>query len=136
MALIIAIVFMLLLSMLGLSAMQNTILQERMAGNQRDHDMAFQAAEAALREAERQIDNGMAKSLEEGESLAEEYDFSSVANLARDPGYRITDMGVAGSQGCLIFRVYLIRTTGYGGSKNSQVELESRLIRSRNNDCE
>jgi len=45
----IALIFLLLMTILGVSAMQGTTMQERMAGNQRDRDLAFQAAEAALR---------------------------------------------------------------------------------------
>jgi type IV pilus assembly protein PilX len=38
--------------LLGTSATLNTNLQERMAGNTRNRDLAFQAAEAALKDAE------------------------------------------------------------------------------------
>lgn len=51
-ALVIALIFLLLLTLIGVTAMQTTTLQERMAGNVRDRSLAFQAAEAALREAE------------------------------------------------------------------------------------
>ncbi|HMB74618.1 MAG TPA: PilX N-terminal domain-containing pilus assembly protein [Gammaproteobacteria bacterium] len=51
-ALIIALVFLIVLTMLGVSSMRTTTLQQRMAGNQRDSNLAFQAAEAGLREAE------------------------------------------------------------------------------------
>lgn len=37
--------------------MQSTILQDRMTGNLQDHELAFQAAEAALREAESLLRN-------------------------------------------------------------------------------
>lgn len=50
--LIIALVFLLLMTLVGVAAMQGTTLQERMAGNHRDRNLAFQAAEAALREGE------------------------------------------------------------------------------------
>ncbi len=50
--LIVALVLLLILTIIGLAATQSTNLEERMAGNERDHDMAFQAAEAALRSAE------------------------------------------------------------------------------------
>jgi len=48
----IALIFLLLMTILGVSAMQGTTMQERMAGNQRDRDLAFQVAEAALRAGE------------------------------------------------------------------------------------
>lgn len=51
-ALAIALIFLLLMTLLGVSAMQGSNLQERMAGNLRDRNMAFQAAEAALRTGE------------------------------------------------------------------------------------
>lgn len=52
MALIISLVFMLMLAIIGASALRGTLLQERMAGNTRDTNTAFQAAEAALRAGE------------------------------------------------------------------------------------
>lgn len=48
----ISLIFLVLLAVLGLAAMQDTGMQERMAGNSRDKDLALQAAEAALRDAE------------------------------------------------------------------------------------
>ncbi len=52
-ALLISLVFMLILTIICASALQSTTLQERMAGNARDTNSAFQAAEAALREGEK-----------------------------------------------------------------------------------
>lgn len=51
-SLLVAVVFLLVLALLGISATQSNILQERMSSNTRNRDLAFQAAEAALREAE------------------------------------------------------------------------------------
>jgi len=47
-ALVVALVFLLIMTLIGSAAMQGTSQQENMAGNFRDHDLAFQAAEAAL----------------------------------------------------------------------------------------
>jgi type IV pilus assembly protein PilX len=55
-ALIVALSILLVLTILGVSAMRTTSLQEKMAGNARDTDVAFQAAESAIREAERFLD--------------------------------------------------------------------------------
>lgn len=52
--LVVALIFMLILSLIGVSSMQGTTMQEKMAGNLRDQYSAFNAAEAALREGERQ----------------------------------------------------------------------------------
>jgi type IV pilus assembly protein PilX len=51
-ALAIALIFLLLMTLLGVSAMRSSNLQERMAGNLRDRNMAFQSAEAGLRAGE------------------------------------------------------------------------------------
>lgn len=53
--LLISLIFLLALSMLGITAMQGATLEERMAGNQRERNIAFEAAEAALRDAEQDI---------------------------------------------------------------------------------
>lgn len=51
-ALIIALVFLLVLTLLGTSTMRTSTMQERMAGNMRDWNIGFQRAEAGLRSAE------------------------------------------------------------------------------------
>ena len=51
-ALIVALVMLLVMTVLGVTAARNTNLQERMAGNLRDSNLAFQSAERALREGE------------------------------------------------------------------------------------
>ncbi|HSH29209.1 MAG TPA: PilX N-terminal domain-containing pilus assembly protein [Thiohalobacter sp.] len=55
-ALIVSLLLLLIMTLLGVSAMQTTTLQERMAGNTRDRAVALQAAEYALRDAETVID--------------------------------------------------------------------------------
>jgi type IV pilus assembly protein PilX len=51
-ALIMALVFLMILTIIGVTALSTTSLQEKMAGNVQDKHTAFQAAESALREAE------------------------------------------------------------------------------------
>jgi type IV pilus assembly protein PilX len=53
-----AIIFLVMLSMLGVNAAQMTNLEERMAGNNRSRDLAFQAAEAALKHVENNLGSG------------------------------------------------------------------------------
>jgi len=55
--LIVSLILLLLLTLVGVAGMNMTSLEERMSGNYRDHEMAFQAAEAALVEAENFIEN-------------------------------------------------------------------------------
>lgn len=54
-ALVVGLIFLVVLSLLGISAMQSATLEERMAGNLRDRSLAVQSAEAALRDAENDI---------------------------------------------------------------------------------
>lgn len=55
-ALVVGLLLLLVLTILGVSAMRGTTLQERMAGNMQDRAIAFQAAEAALRAGESKLD--------------------------------------------------------------------------------
>ena len=55
--LIVSLVLLLVLTILGVAGVQNTTMEERMAGNYRDRFSAFQAAEAALRTGERTVDD-------------------------------------------------------------------------------
>lgn len=54
-ALIVALLMLLVMTVLGIAAMGVTRMEERMAGNTRDIDVAFQAAEAGLRDSEERI---------------------------------------------------------------------------------
>jgi type IV pilus assembly protein PilX len=54
-ALIIALIMLLVMTVLGIAAMGVTRMEERMAGNARDVDLAFQASEAGLRDGEARV---------------------------------------------------------------------------------
>ena len=56
-ALIIALVFLLAMTMIGVAAMRDTTQQESMAGNTRQRNLAFQVSEAGLRSAEQFLKN-------------------------------------------------------------------------------
>lgn len=55
-ALVVALVFLLVMTLIGTTAMRSSGYQEIMAGNLRNHNLAFQAAEAALQEAANRLD--------------------------------------------------------------------------------
>lgn len=55
--LMVSMVMLLLLSIIGVTGSQVTSLEEKMAGNSYDQNIAFQSAEDALRSAEQVIDN-------------------------------------------------------------------------------
>ena len=50
--LVVSLIILLVVTMLAISSMQSTALEERMAGNTNDRNLAFQSTESALREAE------------------------------------------------------------------------------------
>ena len=54
-ALFTCLVLLVILTLIGVTAMTSSTLQERMAGNTLNNQLAFQAAEAALREGEQSI---------------------------------------------------------------------------------
>jgi type IV pilus assembly protein PilX len=53
--LVTSMLLLLVLTIIGVTVMQMSRMQERMAGNARDVNLAFQAAEGALRNAEREV---------------------------------------------------------------------------------
>lgn len=58
-ALAIGLIVLVLLTLIGVTGMRATSLEERMAGNELDRNNAFQAAEASLRGAEDFLINGI-----------------------------------------------------------------------------
>lgn len=54
-ALFVSLIILLMLTLIGLAASQITVQQERMAGNVRESNQAFQEAEATLREIEQRV---------------------------------------------------------------------------------
>jgi type IV pilus assembly protein PilX len=51
-----ALMFLLVLAVLGVSALSSTLMQEKMVSNTKDANLAFQAAEAALRDGEADVE--------------------------------------------------------------------------------
>jgi len=138
-ALVIALVFLLLMTLIGVTAMQTTTLQERMAGNERDRNLAFQAAEAALREAEEWVANNAA-TLSSATELANpaNWDGSGATDTVTVDGLQLAAQPVfhvgppqfqrLGSELPPVFRcIYPITTRGVGGSDAAVVVLRSNF---------
>lgn len=66
MALITGLIFMVVLTLLAIAAMRTTTLEELMARNARDRDLAFQSAEAALRAGEAELTGAVPPTLAAG----------------------------------------------------------------------
>jgi len=64
--LIVSLLVLLVMTIIGVTAMQTTTFEEMMAGNMRDRNLAFQAAEAAMRDAETLIENSVSPSAFDG----------------------------------------------------------------------
>lgn len=117
--LIAALVILLVLTAIGLASMRAASLQERIAGNLLDQELAMQAAEAALRVAEAAL-----KTRELDELVFDRRVFISFEGVATDPSYSLsklatlrdsTEAGVAiDGEGYLI----RIEATGHGRARS------------------
>jgi type IV pilus assembly protein PilX len=54
--LIVSLIMLLVVTLIAVSSMQGTVMEEKMAGNTRDRNLAFQTAESSLREAETYVE--------------------------------------------------------------------------------
>ena len=57
--LVISLIILVAMTLIGITAMRTSVMQEKMAGNMRNKELAFQAAEATLREAEQYVQNNV-----------------------------------------------------------------------------
>ncbi len=141
MVLMVVLVFLVLLMLFGTWAVRDGAMQEKMAGNTRNQDLALQAAEFALRDAEATMDTWRAGPFNGSNGLSE-YDatlvntgeawrdasrwqsFRTTAQLdgvAEQPRYRVERMPVAvgGEQ------QYRVTARGVGAEANSVVILQA-----------
>ena len=128
--LIVGLLILLVMTLLGITAMQTNILEEKMSGNSRDVNLSLQAAESALREAETYVDtivspaaafDGTTEWLYPDNTnvdvfadatwaTARLFQGASIANVTTQPKYFIEYVGEIGDGGVDI------NVTGYGES--------------------
>ncbi|HKM36565.1 MAG TPA: PilX N-terminal domain-containing pilus assembly protein [Thiopseudomonas sp.] len=137
--LLIALVMLLLLTVIGLSGIRGTTLQENMANNLRESNLSYQAAEAAL-----QMGVRIARSTFNGcdfdENLQDQPNiegaYSGFKNVAKAPEYSIVTLKLLpgeGESGHDNYRGILVRidATGFGlntdtdGEPVSQTQLRA-----------
>jgi len=119
--LIVALVMLLLVTVIGLASIRGTSMQERMAGNLRDQELALQAAEAALRKGEAVVttkfEDGTLNTLATADQNGT---YTSFPGVAKDPTYVLrqlatlktsTEAGVPTDEEGSIVR---IQAQGYG----------------------
>jgi type IV pilus assembly protein PilX len=68
-AMVIALIMLLVLTLLASASARMTLLEERMTGNTQDHNVAFQAAEAALRAGEQLVQGAVLPDFENEDGL-------------------------------------------------------------------
>ncbi|MBR2513733.1 MAG: hypothetical protein IKE45_06875 [Halomonas sp.] len=128
MALVLSLIFLAIVTILSVSSMQGALTQDRMASSQRDHTVAFQAAEAALRDAENQLQNGTTP------ATGWVTYTMNVEQLARSPRYLIQTLGPVGSHssnetGEVVEALYRIEAQGFGNAADTSVTLEALYVR-------
>jgi type IV pilus assembly protein PilX len=153
MALITGLIFMVTLTLIAIAAMRTTTLEERMSGNARDRDLAFQSAEAALRAGQLVLEGAALPSFASGTAhtpriaqgtlsdywkTTHPWTTQSVAawqpaGTSTAPRYVIEEMGVAaggGGGGLGIGAIndegiYRVTARGVGSSANTVVILQA-----------
>ena len=83
--LVIALMFLVLLTIISVSSISGVTLEEKMAGNMREQNVAFQAAESALRDAEIDLETGIGGTCTPGVSVPANPGLSQGCLGARDP---------------------------------------------------
>jgi type IV pilus assembly protein PilX len=139
-ALIVSLVMLLLISLIGVGSMQSTILQERMASNLQDRNIAFQASERALRVGETWL-SGNALSALANTRLSDPATWdgttdavtvtTSDAQLSRDPAYHVGWVSVfcpSQQAGSACFDRFSVTSHGQGGSASSVAILQSMFM--------
>lgn len=139
MALIVALVFLLLLTLIGLNSMQNATLQERMSSSVQFRNQSFQQAEAALRVGETAVSkSSYTLAVCSGvTACAPPSDAASVTAAGNGKNvtwitaganavYGVQNLGTSsGAVGCSTSSQTLYRITGVGFVGNAQTVLES-----------
>lgn len=150
--LITGLIFMVVLTILAVAAMRSTTLEERMSGNARDRDMAFQSAEAALRVGEQVVTGASLPSFVTGTANTPRiaagtldtywkttHSWSTQSSTAWTPAgtyaaprYVIEEMGAAACAGGSLTigpasecGVYRVTARGVGRSSNTMVILQA-----------
>ncbi|GAA0693020.1 pilus assembly protein [Marinobacterium maritimum] len=134
--LVVAMIMLVLISIIGFSAMQTTTMQERMVGNLKDREISFQAAEAALRAKEKWLSEQ--RTLPELEDTFSEYGNTGVTELkavSADPEARMEEKSFLpdsldiGHEMKTGVDIYKIEALGQGQSEYARTRLESIYAR-------
>ncbi len=149
--LVISLIILLVMTVLGISSLRSATMQERMSGNNLDRQLAFQAAEAALRAGERVVETNPTPTLDQNclGGICTNPRAQNFANWQEDPTHAIwataqnVDVVLDGVQTTARFmiedmceftpatgatdsqRMFRITAFATGGTDTSQVMLQS-----------
>jgi type IV pilus assembly protein PilX len=151
--LVVGLVILLVMTLIGVTAMRATGLEEKMAGNMRDRNLAFQAAESGLRAGEAFLTiavlplfdgtNGLYQPTSvpperwdainwNASANVKSYTVGTLSSVASQPAYIIEELPpVPGTTGSLEAGVaeqqqfYRVTARGVGGTANAVVMLQS-----------
>lgn len=138
-ALIVSLLFLLILTILGVAGIQTTSMQERMSGNMRDRNMAFQASEAALRGGEDFVRANSDNEALFTNSLADPEGWDGAAGtihvlsnmLHQNPRYFVSEPGLyrvnPGELPAEFHNIFPVNAIGWGGTDVTTVVVESRF---------
>jgi len=150
--LIVSMIMLLLLTLLAISSMNTTIMEEKITSNYKDKNTAFQAAEAALRDGETYLrdttplpiftgENGLYQPTNTGAPrwnlvawsvAAQRRSYAGLAGVAEQPNYIIEELlpilnpnGTAEVGVELENQFYRVTTQAVGASETALVMLQS-----------
>lgn len=130
-SLVISLIFLLILSLIGVSSMQGTTMQEKMSGNLRDKYSSFNAAEAGLLEGEEQTSTAYKDgSLDISNSASGSYGSSfATASIPTWTGEYLAPITAGvGTNAKELGAVLKITATSNGRTGQSEVVLESIYV--------
>ena len=132
--LLVSLAMLLLLTLIGLAGMRMVQLEERMAGNLRDRQMAFQAAEAALRAGEQAALDIHRKNRPEAAAYLSDGSVSGFSESAAKPVYQLRFLRWLASEGLEVGKggaangvAVEVRATGFGVRRQPSGEPVSRV---------
>jgi type IV pilus assembly protein PilX len=83
--LVISLIILVAMTLIGITAMRTSVMEEKMAGNMRNKELAFQAAEATLRAAEQNIQDLVISTVSfDTDGSDGLYNFSTAADSTRN----------------------------------------------------
>lgn len=157
-ALMVSLIMLLLMTMIGVTSMQSTTMQEKMAGNVQDINKSFQAAEAALRKGEQFLTAATLPEFNDSDGLyqaamagttpvwevtgnwstSNSKIYSGLSDVAKPPQYIIEELpatvdvnsgGLAADEPLTELGVYRVTAMGWGGSDTTITIVQSTYKR-------